>query len=155
MKRKPQVPPRSLRRPLLLTGLVALGFAAVAALLLSWDRWFPVPPEQQVEVVWTHECHCVRGWMEALRQDGFTVRDFELLDLSPTRRHWQVPAAATGCHPGRFLGYVLDGHVPGVMLRRLAQERPRAVALMQVRSTDPQDLRFELLQADGSRRAWP
>lgn len=155
MKRAPQAPPRSLRRPLLLIGLVALGFAAVAALLLSWDRWFPLPPEQQVEVVWTHGCPCARDWMETLRQDGFTVRDFDLLDLSSTRRHWQVPAAATGCHPGRFLGYVLDGHVPGALLRRLAKERPRAVALMQVRSANPQDLRFELLQQDGSRRAWP
>ena len=108
-----------------------------------------------MEVAWTHECHCARDWMETLRQDGFTVRDFDLLDLSSTRRHWQVPAAATGCHPGRFLGYVLDGHVPGALLRRLAKERPRAVALMQVRSADPQDLRFELLQQDGSRRAWP
>lgn len=155
MKRSAPPPQRSLRRPLMRIGLVALGFAAVAGLILSWDRLFPVPPEQQVEVVWTHECHCARGWIAALREQGFVVRDFEMQDLAAVRRRWHTPDAADGCHPGHFLGYVLDGHVPGEMLRRLAQERPQAVALLQAHTDDPQDIRFELLAADGSRRAWP
>lgn len=142
-------------RQLKLVGVAALVFGIVAAVVLSWELMLPVSQEQLVEVAWTHECHCARGWMQTLRQDGFVVRDFETLDLAPTRRHWRVPDSVNGCHPGRFLGYVLDGHVPGEVLRRLAQERPSAVAVMHMSSTDPQDLRFELLQADGSRRAWP
>lgn len=155
MKRKPHAPQETVRRPLVLTALAALAFAAAAALLLSWDRLSPVPAERRVEVVWTHDCPCAEDWMGALRQQGFAVRDFEMLDLVSTRRRWQIPAAATGCHPGRFLGYVLDGHVPGELLRRLATERPSAQAVIQLRGTDPQPPRFELLQPDGSRRSWP
>lgn len=142
-------------RQLKLVGVAALLFGTVTAVVMSWDRLFPVAPEQLVEVAWTHECRCARGWIESLRAEGFVVRDHEMDNLSATRRQWQVPDSIHGCHPATYLGYVLDGHVPPDTLRRLAQERPVAVALIQKRSADPQDLRFELLARDGARTAWP
>jgi hypothetical protein len=116
---------------------------------------FPIPPEKLVEVAWTHECRCAHGWMNSLRSEGFVVRDYELEDLSARRRQWRVPDAAHGCHPASYMGYVLDGHVPGPVLSRLAREEPAAVALLQVSTANPEELRFELLAADGTSRAWP
>lgn len=142
-------------RQLKLVGVAALLFGIVTAVLMSWELMFPVPPEQLVEVAWTHQCRCARGWMQALRSDGFVVRDFETDNLVAVHSKWQVPQVAAGCHPARFMGYVLDGHVPAHTLRRLALERPPALALLQARTLDPRDVRFELLEADGTRRAWP
>lgn len=142
-------------RQLKLIGVAALLFGIVTAIVMNRDLMFPTPPEKVVEVVWTHECICATGWLRSLRRDGFTVRDFEMDDLRSARRQWQVPGAATGCHPGRYMGYVLDGHVPGELLLRLTQEHPQAVAVLQVRTSDPKDVRFELLAQDGRRRAWP
>lgn len=142
--------------------LAALSFGVVTALILSWELMFPVPPEQLVEVAWTHECRCARDWMKALRAEGFEVRDFELENLKATRQQWQVPDAIRGCHPATYRGYILDGHVPADTLRRLARERPAAVGLMQVNNlggtsddaSPASEARFELIDRDGTRRPW-
>jgi hypothetical protein len=142
-------------RQLRWVGATASLFAAIAAASLAWEQWFPTPPEKLVEVVWTHECECATAWIHALRREGFTVREFEMDELRGTRRQWHVPPEATGCHPGRFMNYTLDGHLSGDLLRRLAQEHLPAVAVLQARTTDPEDVRFELLARDGTRKAWP
>lgn len=149
-------------RQLKLVGVVALLFGIVTAVVVSWELMFPVPPEHLVEVAWTHECRCAHDWIKSLREQKFVVRDHEIDDLSATRRQWQVPDAARGCHPARYLGYVLDGHVTAKTLRRLARERPPAFGIVQIEapavvgnspaaSEQPQ---FELIDRDGTRRPW-
>lgn len=150
-------------RQLKIIVLAALSFGVVTAIILSWGLMFPVPPENLVEVVWTHECRCANGWIRAMRADGFVVRDYELENLKATRQRWQVPNAVRGCHPATYLGYILDGHIPTDTLRRLARERPAAVGLMQVNnlgeagdeSSPTAEARFELIDRNGTRRPWP
>lgn len=150
-------------RQLKLVGIAALLFGIVTAVVMSWELMFPVPPEQLVEVAWTHPCRCARGWMNSLRAEGFVVRDYRMEDLAGKRQQWKVPDAARGCHPAIYLGYVLDGHVLPDTLRRLARERPAAAALIQIDSADlaadngtpTEVLRFELIDRDGMRTAWP
>lgn len=117
------------RRELLIVGICALLGAALAALAVNWQLLFPVPAEKLVEVVWTHECACVHAWMAALRAQGYVVRDFEMESLRATRRRWQIPGSARGCHPARYMGYYLDGHMSGTTLRRLAKEHPAGLGL--------------------------
>lgn len=143
-------------------GAAALAFAAATAAILGWEQWFPTPPEQLVEVAWTHECRCASGWIAALRREGYTVRDFEMDELRSTRQRWQVPDAALGCHPARYLGYVLDGHVSAQTLRRLAREHPPAFGIVQIETpvaiggTPAADAepRFDLIDRDGTRHPW-
>ena len=116
-------------RQLKIAALVTLLFGLLTAVILSWHQLFPVAPDKLVEVVWTHQCSCAQGWMSTLREQGFVVRDFEMDNLSTARKQWHVPDAAHGCHPATFMGYALEGHVPAEALRRLARERPKAVAL--------------------------
>ncbi len=149
-------------RQLQLVGAAALLFGIVTAVVMSWELMFPVPPEQLVEVAWTHECRCANGWMKSLRAEGFVVRDYEVDDLEAKRRQWQVPDAVHGCHPATYMGYVLDGHIPPDTLRRLDREHPSAAGLVQVEAADlsgndgrpSEDLRFELIDRDGTRRPW-
>ncbi len=149
-------------RELKLVGVAALLFGVVTAVVMSWERMFPVPPAQLVEVAWTHECRCAHKWMKSLRAEGFVVRDHEMDDLSATRRQWKVPDVVHGCHPATYMGYVLDGHVPPDTLRRLAREHPVAAGLIQVDAADltaddrmpTEVLRFELIDRDGTRRPW-
>lgn len=112
--------------------LIPGAFGLLAAIVINWELLFPIPPENLVEMAWTHRCRCVDGWVKLLRADGYVVRHFELNDLDGTRRRWNLPADYRGCHPAKYLGYVLDGHVPPDLLRRLADERPEAFGLMQI-----------------------
>ncbi|MES2885635.1 MAG: DUF411 domain-containing protein [Pseudomonadota bacterium] len=109
--------------------LVAIPFGIAAAVALSWQRLFPVPPEKLVEVVWTHQCSCAHGWMQSLRDAGFVVRDFEQDDLSSWRQQWGIPSTIRGCHPARFMGYFVEGHVSPAQLRQLAAEKPAALGI--------------------------
>lgn len=150
-------------RHLKLIAGAAVAFGILTGLVVNWDRLFPTAPENMVEMAWTHRCHCVKGWMKALRGEGFVVRDFELKDLDGTRRRWKLPADYRGCHPAKYLDYVLDGHVPAELLRRLARERPEAIGVMQVnnlgregdKGSPSEKPRFELIDIDGKHRPWP
>lgn len=142
---------------------VALPFGVIAGALLTWDRLFPVPPERLVEVAWTHQCPCVGHWMDSLRAEGFTIRDYEIDDLSSIRRNWNLPPSSSGCHPATFMGYFLDGHVSAETLRRVAREKPRGSGFVQQTvglshdSTEPQntpDLRTFLVGEDQVARPW-
>lgn len=141
--------------------LAAVSFALIAAISALWSTLFPVPTEDLVEVAWTHECRCVDGWMDSLRANGFVVRDYELESLKARRQIWNVPDTARGCHPAVYMGYVVDGHVPPALLRRLGREHPPAIALIQSKAQDvgvsmaPSDEQFELLYRDGRHVAWP
>lgn len=136
-----------------------LAVAVIAVLTVSWRVLFPIAPDRVVKVAWTHECGCARGWIRALRDAGFVVHDFEMTDLRTIRRQWRVPSALKGCHPAHYLGYVIEGHVPAEALRKLAAERPQAVALVQ--SSSPEAASHgggdELALSDlqGALRPWP
>ena len=152
-------------RQIKLIASISGAFGLLAAVVVNWDQLFPTPPENRVEMAWTHRCNCVKGWLKSLRSDGFVVQDFELKDLEGTRRRWNLPADFRGCHPAKYLGYAIDGHVPPTLLRRLAAERPEGVGLEQINNkadhngqgqgSSTEETRFELVTRDGKHRAWP
>ena len=135
----------------------------VAAAIFLWPVLFPVPKAQLVEVVWKHECSCASRWMDSLRAEGYTVRDFELDDTDTMRRQWRVPDSIQGCHPASYLGYFLDGHIPAAALRRLASERPQAIGLQRIdtveRGADGSEKlvpgELLLISGDGTATPWP
>lgn len=142
--------------------VIALPFGALAAVILNWHLLFPVPPEQLVEVAWTHECRCVSNWMKSLRAEGFTVRDVEIDDLSTMRRNWHVPNTARGCHPASYMGYFIDGHFTAENLRRIAREHPGGIGL-KIKDARPGDTpaseaarpEMVLVTQSGAETPWP
>jgi len=154
-------------RQIKLIASISASFGLLAAVVVNWDQLFPTPPENRIEMAWTHRCRCVKGWLKPLRSDGFVVQHFELKDLDGTRRRWNLPDDFRGCHPAEYLGYAIDGHVPPALLRRLAAERPEGVGLEQINNkadhngqvqgqgSSTEETRFELVTRDGKHRAWP
>ncbi len=115
---------RELMTQLRRVAAIAVLAATVAALVATWDRLFPVPPEKLLTVYWTHECRCAHSWIRSLESGGFVVRDFEIGNLRSVRERLGTPATLRGCHVGTLLDYFVEGHVPPDALRRLADERP-------------------------------
>jgi hypothetical protein len=64
-----------------------------------------------------------------LKDAGFAVTVDETADLQPVRKRLAVPADLAACHTAEVDGYVLEGHVPAVAVRRLLAERPTAIGL--------------------------
>jgi hypothetical protein len=50
-------------------------------------------------------------------------------DLQPIKAQHQVPADLQACHTALIDGYVIEGHVPADLIRRLLRERPKVLGL--------------------------
>ncbi len=74
-------------------------------------------------------CSCCAGWVRHLKDAGFAVRVEETTNLQPIRKRLGVPADLAACHTAEVNGYVLEGHVPAVAVRRLLEQRPTAIGL--------------------------
>ena len=74
-------------------------------------------------------CGCCTGWVQHLKAAGFAVTVEEPANLQVLRKQLRVPADLAACHTAEIDGYVLEGHVPAVAVRRLLEKRPTAIGL--------------------------
>lgn len=75
------------------------------------------------------QCGCCEGYAGHLRQNGFTIDIKPTYDLAEISRKAGVPSQLQGCHT-MFLGdYVVDGHVPVNVIRKLLSERPQIAGI--------------------------
>jgi len=147
-----------LRRKLRWVVSIAVGSAALALALMTYDRVAQPAPDRRIAIYFTHGCSCVFGWARSLRDAGYAVDLFEPESLALTRKQLQVPPHLRGCHLAEYLGYFLDGHIPAESLPRLATEHPSALGLAPREITevapDPQD-GVLLVRAQGPDEPWP
>lgn len=69
-------------------------------------------------------CGCCEGWVEHLQAAGFEVDARNVVDLMSIKRDAGVSAANSACHTALIDGYVVEGHVPADVIKRLLAERP-------------------------------
>lgn len=70
------------------------------------------------------QCTCCEGYAAYLRKNGFEVDVKPTNDLTEISRKAGVPENLQGCHTMFVQGYVVDGHVPVDVVRKLLSERP-------------------------------
>ena len=70
------------------------------------------------------QCSCCEGYAAYLRQNGFDVDVRPTNDLSLISQKAGVPEQYQGCHTMFIDSYVIDGHVPVEIVRKLLAERP-------------------------------
>lgn len=103
----------------------ALAGALLAAGLGS--RAGRAEPPPRIAVWRDPHCGCCGAWVEHMREAGFTVEETVVPSVAPIRRMLGTPADLLSCHVGLVGGYVVEGHVPAVAVRRLLEERPEGV----------------------------
>jgi hypothetical protein len=64
-----------------------------------------------------------------LRQHGFSVKTEDRDDLRPIKAAHRIPRELESCHTALVGGYVVEGHVPADVIKRLLRERPRVAGL--------------------------
>lgn len=108
-----------MQRPLIALIIVVLGLTSVAAEQLK-ATMFKQP-----------FCGCCDGHADHLRQNGYDVTVQQSENLSSIKERYRVPQEFEGCHTTIIGGYVVEGHVPANIIRRLLKERPavRAISL--------------------------
>lgn len=74
-------------------------------------------------------CRCCAEWADHLATNGFRVDIREVADVTPTRAARGVPSDLASCHTAIVDGYVIEGHVPADVIRKLLAERPSVAGL--------------------------
>lgn len=69
-------------------------------------------------------CGCCSGWVDHLRENGFTVETSLIQDMASVKQEYGIPPVMGSCHTAMVGGYLVEGHVPAPDIRRLLDERP-------------------------------
>jgi hypothetical protein len=107
---------------------IAASAAVLAGFMLSGGAAFAL---DTVEVWKSRTCGCCTGWVKHMQALGFevTTHDVEDTELDPIKQANGVPEPLHSCHTATVGGYVIEGHVPAIDVRRLLAERPKAKGL--------------------------
>lgn len=70
------------------------------------------------------ECDCCDDYAAYLKQSGFEIEIRQTEDLARISANAGVPADLEGCHTMLVNGYVIDGLVPAVIVKKVLTERP-------------------------------
>jgi len=119
-----------MRRLAILSSLALLAACGSADAAPETGALASAAPDQSLPtlvVYKTSTCGCCGGWVEHMRQAGFTVdaRDVDNTELMRVKVDAGVPGAMATCHTALVDGYVVEGHVPAEQVKRLLAERPQ------------------------------
>ncbi|MCA1440374.1 DUF411 domain-containing protein [Ensifer sp. IC4062] len=84
----------------------------------------PALAQSQATLYKSPECGCCESYVAYLRDNGFKVDVKETDELAAISQKAGVPEDKQGCHTTFIDGYVIDGHVPINVVRKLLKEKP-------------------------------
>lgn len=112
------------RRAFFASALVALAARPSRALDFAEGLPVPLPP---MTVYKSASCGCCRKWVDHARAAGFTVTAHDTDDMDQVKRTMGVPASLQSCHTALVGGYVVEGHVPADLVRKLLAGKSKSV----------------------------
>ncbi len=80
--------------------------------------------EPVLKVYKTPTCGCCDLWVDHAEEEGFATESTDLRDLRPIKMEHGVPGHLASCHTTIVGDYVVEGHVPADVIRRLLAEQP-------------------------------
>ncbi|MDX1662959.1 MAG: DUF411 domain-containing protein [Candidatus Promineifilaceae bacterium] len=112
--------------------LILLVFLAVVVLAACAPEAAPADPpvvgempvDETIVVYSSPLCSCCGGWIDYMRDNGYTLEVESIENLAPIKAQYGVPQRLQSCHTAVVGGYVVEGHVPADAVARLLNERP-------------------------------
>ena len=111
------------RRALLARGGAALSALALPGLLEAQTQGTPML------VYKDPSCGCCHNWVGIMWKAGFDVSVRDTSEMLPIKKRYKVGENLLSCHTAVVAGYVVEGHVPADLIRRMLREKPKAVGL--------------------------
>lgn len=99
---------------------VFVGTAALAAMAQA-GRATSLPA---VFVYRNPGCGCCEGWVDAMREAGFSVTVEDVNNLMERRTAHELRPELASCHFALSEGFVFEGHIPPRTVTRFLTERP-------------------------------
>jgi len=110
------------RRQFLLSGLSSAA-AIVASRRLIAEAPLPALPLLPVVTVYKDpSCDCCTKWAKYMSANGFVVMPRDVRDIDNYKTMMHVPKALQSCHTAVIGKYVVEGHVPADVVKKLLAE---------------------------------
>src|SRR6185312_3895017 len=111
-----------------LASSAAASTAVIAALLADNHELFAAAPPV-VTVYKDPGCECCTRWCKHLAENGFVVQPRDVADVDAIKRTMHVPEALQSCHTAVVGRYVIEGHVPADLVKKVLAEKPAILGL--------------------------
>ena len=89
----------------------------------------PAADGTRMVVYKTPTCGCCRAWVDHVQAAGFAVEVRDMPDVAPVKHEHGLPGHLASCHTAIVDGYVVEGHVPADVIRRMLRERPQVAGI--------------------------
>jgi len=103
------------------TLLAALSLAALLATTASAQA----PALTKMTVYKSPTCGCCAKWVEHMKKAGFDLAVTDTDNVSLIKAEHKVPSNLAACHTAIVNGYVVEGHVPDDVIRKMLAEKPK------------------------------
>ncbi|GJM05048.1 MAG: CopG family transcriptional regulator [marine bacterium B5-7] len=85
--------------------------------------------EPEMTVYKSATCGCCNKWIEHMEDNGFQVNAVDVLDVNLLKQQYGISYEHASCHTAVVDGYVIEGHVPALDVKRLLSEKPDVLGL--------------------------
>lgn len=108
-----------------ITRRTAAGLLLSAAFVLGGRR-LRAEEATAVKVYKESTCGCCGIWARHMSKAGFSVTTVDVPDVDAIKAQFGIPARLQTCHTAEVGGYLVEGHVPASIVKRLLAEKPNA-----------------------------
>ena|SRR6478736_1451627 len=77
----------------------------------------------------TPTCGCCGKWVDHMNAAGFKLKREVTTDMQTVAAHRKVPESLHSCHTAVIGPYIIEGHVPADLIRKLLKEQPKIAGL--------------------------
>ncbi|MEO6877506.1 MAG: DUF411 domain-containing protein [Gemmatimonadaceae bacterium] len=107
-------------------------FLSGAAALVAGRTLFAEAPPTPPSVLTVYKdpgCDCCAKWVKYMSANGFVVNVQNVKDVDAIKRTMNVPAAMQSCHTAVVGAYIVEGHVPAELVKKVLVEKPGILGL--------------------------
>jgi hypothetical protein len=119
------------RLPMRRRDFLWLGAGATALTLVpSSLAALAAPAELPLMTIYKSEtCLCCEKWVDHVKAAGFKTSVHNRDPMDPLKDQLAIPRHVRSCHTAQIGGYIVEGHVPAVDIKRMLKEKPKVMGL--------------------------
>ena len=108
---------------------IALAAVYAAGVTTAVAQTKATPAKTPMMVYKTPTCGCCAKWVDHMKSAGFKVQVQDMDDLTEIKQASGVPIPIRTCHTAVVSGYVIEGHVPADLVKKVLAEKPKMTGI--------------------------
>ncbi len=103
--------------------IVALLSGFVAGLMIMTTN-IHAAEMSEIEVYKSPTCGCCSAWVDHLKENGIKVKTYDVNEMADIKKMAGIPMDMQSCHTALVNDYLIEGHVPADLIKKMVNEKP-------------------------------